>query len=341
MESHKPVEITSSEMDLGQLFSRIGGAISSTGSSIIRGIVHLRALTISHKWIFISMMAFSTVSGLVYFKNFKRTFYESSMILSSEYLNKRIMESSIKKLNLLVSEESKEGLKKALGISDSTARNIVSFEAKTFVEEKDVIELQVLKEQLKNSKLELENPKVIDEVINHLQVENQHAFEITVRLYNPQEFRSLEKGFVSFFRTNNYINKRIESNNKRLQGLRSKLMSQQRQLDSLKLMIYENYRSQAASGKTGSNNVILDQTSTPTDIYRLDLSLYKDLAQADVDLSLQADFEVVEGFTEMSVPAGPSTIKIALLSLLIGIGLTYILLGLIKFNVYLSNYKLD
>jgi hypothetical protein len=340
MDNQKQENQHSSEMDLGQLFSKIGAGLISFGHGIMRIIADVRKVTIQYRFLFIVLIILSIATGLIYSKFFKKNFYESSMILSSEYMNKRIVENALKKLNILAGEDSKAGLAKALGITDSIARTIVYFDGKTFVEEQEVIELQVLKEQLKNSKLELENPKVIDDVIKRLEVENRHAFEFTVRLYRPEDFKLLEKALVYYFRSNEYISKRVQINRKNLISYRAKLQRDVDKLDSLKGVLYENFKNMSLPDRRGSNNVILDQPLTnPIDIYSMGLRIYEDIREVDKDIFLESDFEIVTGFTEMNVPASATTPEIAINSMLIGILLAYIIIALINFNKYLMRFE--
>jgi hypothetical protein len=342
MDNQKQENQHSSEMDLGQLFSRFGDALVSFGHWTMRSIAEIRKVTLKYKALFIVLIVISIGIGVAYSKYYKKKFFESSMILSSEYMNKRIVENSLKKLNILAGEESKSGLAKALGISDSVAQNIVYFEGKTFVEEKEVVELQVLKEQLKNSKLELENPKVIDDVIKRLEVENRHAFEFTVRLYRPEDFKLLEKGLVHYFKSNEYILKRLKINKSNLIGLRAKLQGDANKLDSLKSVMYDNFKNMAQPDRRGSNNVILDQPITnPIDIYSMGLRIYEELQETDKKIFLESDFEIVTGFTEMNVPASATTSQIAITSMLIGVLISYIIIALISFNIYLNKFDQD
>jgi glutamate/tyrosine decarboxylase-like PLP-dependent enzyme len=152
----------------------------------------------------------SIVLGYVYGNLIKKTNYESSMILSSEYLNKRLVDNTIDKLNLLAEEKDKRGLAKLLNISDTLADNIVEFTAKPFVDENDIIEMEVLKEQLKNVQETSKNEKVIEQVINRIEIENRHAFEITVKTLNPTVISNLEIALVRFFRETEYVRKRID-----------------------------------------------------------------------------------------------------------------------------------
>lgn len=326
----------SDEIDLGQLFNKIGDFFKSIGFGIIRVFALLRNTPLQNKGLFIVLILIGGVLGFLYSSYLKKNFYDSSMIFSSDYLNKRIVENSIDKLNLLANEESPKGLVAALGISDSLARNIVKFEAKPFVAEQELIELEILKEQLKSA--QLKNQAVIDQIIKKIEVENQHAFEFTVRTFSPTAIKPLQDALVNYFRNNDYIKKRIQISHDNLISRKNKLKQESQKLDSLKRVIYSNYKTMAEQSKQGSNNVILsDKSATnPIEVYEQDMILYDQLQTVEKKIYLQPDFEIVDGFTEFSEPASASRIKVILTSMLIAFAMGYVLVGLRTFNNYLS-----
>ena len=278
------------------------------------------------------------IIGFSYSQYVKRKFYESTMILGSDYLNKRLVDNSIEKLNLLADEKDKKGLSKILRISDTLANNIVEFQAKPFIAEKDIIELEVLKEQLKNAQANSKNEKVIEQVLKRIEIENRHAFEISVRTFTPSAIGNLQTALVSYFRNNDYIKRRIEINKSNLLEKKTKLFHDLQKLDSLKFIIYDNYKSMAAQSRQGSNNVILSDKSVtdPVQIYNQDLELYNQFQSVNSEIYLQRDFEVVDGFTEFSDPSSASLKKIVAISILIGIGVAYLIVALAAFNRYLA-----
>ncbi len=328
MENQKP-STTSDEIDLGQLFSKIGDFFANIGIGIMRFFALLRRVPTENKILFIIMAAISIAAGFSFY-SFKEKYYETTMILSSNYFNKRLIDNTIEKLNLLADEKNKTGLAKVLNISDTLAKSIAEFKARPFVEEKDLIELEVLKEQLKNVQLENKNAKVIDQVIQRIEIENRHAFEITVKTYNPTIISDLQSALVNFFKNNEYIKRRIEINKSNLAEKKTKLFHDLQKLDSLKFIIYDNYKSMAAQSRQGSNNVILSDKAVtdPVQIYTQDLQLYNEFQAINSEIYLRRDFEVVDGFTEFSEPSSPSTLKVVLISLLIGVGIAYLIVAL-------------
>lgn len=335
----KPVQ--SDEIDLGQLFAKIGDFFKSMGMGIIRFLSVIRKTPLNNKLLFVSLIVVSGALGFVYSSFLKKKFYESTMILSSNYLNKRIVDSSIEKLNLLAGEQSSRGLARALAITDSLASNIVEFEFKPFVSEVELVELEVLKEQLKNAGVNNKNEKVIEQVLSRIEIENRHAFEFTVRTYNPTVIKPLQDALVNYFKSNDYIQKRIEINKSALTNKLVKLKKESSKLDSLKRVIYANYQTMAEQSRQGSNNVILSDkaVTNPIEIYTQDMSLYDQMQSAERQLYIQPDFEVIDGFTEFSEPSSASRIKIIAIAILIGFGLAYLIVALRQFDRYLASVK--
>lgn len=329
---------TSDEIDLGQLFIKIGVFFKSIGIAIIRFLALLRNTPLQNKTFFAVLIFLGGALGFVYSTVLKKKFYDSSMILSSEYLNKRIVDNSIDKLNLLADEETAKGLAKVLNISDSLAKNIVKFEAKPFVSERELIEIEVLKEQLKSAQVNNKNQEVVNQVIRRIQIENQHAFEFTVRTYNPTTIKPLQDALVSYFKTNDYIKNRIQINHDNLVAKRDKLQRESNKLDSLKTVIYSNYKTMAEQSRQGSNNVILSDkaVTNPIEVYNEDLNLYDQMQAIKRGIFLQPDFEVIDGFTEFNEPASASRIKIITTGMLIGFVLSYLFVALKRLDKYLA-----
>jgi hypothetical protein len=330
----------SDEIDLGKLFNKLGEGFAKLWMAFMRLLAAIRRVPFENKLSFALIITASIGLGVTFAFFVRKNFYESKMILSSDYLNKRLAENTIDKLNLLAQERNKSGLAKTLGLPDSLANNIIGFSVVPFVEENDVVELEVLKEQLKQAKTGDNKDKVIDEVIERIEIENRHAFEITVRTLNPSVITNLQQAIVGHFEQNPYIQKRIEINRRNLTAKVKKLGRDVEKLDSLKRIIYENYRSMAEQPR-GSNNVIMSDkaTSEPVDIYNQDQFIYHLYQEATEELYLRKDFEVVDGFTEFSEPASISIATMIFYSLLIGIGVAYLDVALRDFNKYLSTVK--
>lgn len=336
MDNQKPSS-SSDEIDLGRLFTKLGEGFSAMGTGFVRFIAAVRRVPLDNKLSFTIVILGSLVFGYLFAKQLRQHYYESTMILSSDYLNKRLAESSIEKLTMLASERDKQGLARILNLHDTLADNILRFDVKPFVGENEIIELEVLKEQLRTAQASLNNKEVIDQILKRIEIENRHAFEITVRTLNPGVIPNLQDALVGYFSENPYIKKRVENYGKALSQRKLMLTSDLRKIDSLKKVIYANYQSMAER-KEGSNNVILGDkpVSDPVQVYSQGLAFYNQLQEVEKAMVLRPDFEVVEGFTEFSEPASPSLMTILIYSFGIGVGFSYLGVALRHLNAYLS-----
>jgi hypothetical protein len=330
----------SEEIDLGQLFQKIGSRLREGGMSFVRFLALLRRVPIENQFSFIGIVGFSLVLAISYSILLKKSYYESTMILSSQYLNKRLVDNSIENLDNLAKESSSRGLAKVLDIPDSLAANILGFEATPFISEEEILSLELLKEQLRNSGEEVDEG-LVDQVVSRIEIENRHSFEITIRTLTPTVIPNLQHAIVDYFRSNEYVKRRIEIMKTNLEAKKIKLETELKNFDSLKLVIYANYKSMADQSRGGSNNVILSEraVTNPVEVYNRDLDLYDELQEVNRSIYLQQDFEIVDGFTEFSEPASPSTAKVALLSLIFGFVVAYLDVAVRSFNKYLANLK--
>jgi hypothetical protein len=330
------------EIDLGQLLKKFGDSLKEGWLGIMRLLALLRRIPIENKFSFLGIMVVSVGLAVAYSFLLKKNYYESTMILSSQYLNKRLVDNGIRKLDALAQEQDKSGLARLFNISDTLAGSIIGFEAKPFVSEEEIVDLELLKEQLKYAQANAQNGSVIDQVLQRIEIENRHSFEITIRTLEPSAIPNLQEAVVGYFRNNEYVKRRIEITRINQEERKKKLMTELEKMDSLKVVIYANYKSMAEQTRTGgSNNVILsDRTvADPVAVINQDLNLYGELQVINQNLYLRSDFEVIDGFTEFSEPASPSLAKMVLLSLLLGIAVAYLDVAVRAFNKYLASIK--
>jgi hypothetical protein len=327
----------SDEIDLTQFFKWIGRGFRNFGNGILAALAGLRNLFFSNLKFFILIIGLGLGLGVLYSELFAKKFYKTTMVLSCDYLNRQIMENAIEKLNLLTREREREGLSEILNIDTETALNIMGFEFKPFVSEKDVVELEVLKEQLNN--VAAEKKDIVQKVIKKIEIQNKNAYEIAVHVYNPDIVKPLEKALINYFKSNEYIKRRIEINHSNLVVRKTKLQQESKKLDSLKRVLFENFQSLAKQSR-GSNNVILgdERLANPLEIFQQDLQLNREILDIEKDLYVQPDFEVVAGFTTFKQPESASLLKILVIAFLISWVFGYVLIGAWRFDRYLANY---
>ncbi len=334
MDSIKPTQ--SDEIDTTQIFTWIGKGFNRLVRNFIGVIAGLRRLFLTHLSYFSIVIGLGLTIGVVYGNLFSKKYYKSSMILSSDFLNKRIMENTIGKLNMLCREEDRVGLSELLGIDVETAKNISGFDAVSFVSEQDKIEMEVLKEQLSN--VTERRVDVLNKVMGKIEIANMHSFMISILVYNPSIVNELDTTIVSYFRTNEYVRKRIEIKQASLLARRDKLVSESRKLDSLKSILYINFQNTAKTSRDGSNNVIFSEgkLTDPMAVFKEDLALDQEIRLIDNDLYIKPYFEVIDGLTPCKIAENSGTVRIVIISFAISLLAGYLILGLWKFNNYLS-----
>ena len=335
MNETKPVQ-SSDEIDITQLFRWIGRGFRNFGMGIIIAIAGLRNIFHTNRIFFLVVILSSLAIGGSYYQFLSKKFYKSSMIISCDYFNNRIFQNSIEKLNLLCAERDREGLSNELKIEIDVAKNIRGFDFQSFVLEKDLVETEVLKEQLQAAAPEKKD--LVARIIGRVDIENKHAFQVEVFIYNPEIVKNLEAAIVNYFATNAYIKRRVEINRQNLENKKSKLIQESNKLDSLKQVLYQNLQSMARQNREGSNNVILSDKylTDPLAIYAEDLNLHDELLEVNEKLYVQPDFEVVDGFTTFREPQSASLFKILATSFIVSLLVGYIIIGLLRFDQYLA-----
>jgi uncharacterized protein involved in exopolysaccharide biosynthesis len=305
------------------------------GNGILYFLASLRNLFFQNRLFFAGILIVGVSLGAVYSELLKKKFYKSTMVLSCDYLNTQILENTVEKLNLLCSEQEREGLSEVLQIAPAVAKNIQKFEYNSFVSEDDVVEMEVLRSQMEN--LAADKKDLVEKVIKKLEIDNKNAYEISIEVYDPDIVKPLEKAIVSYFNRNGYIRKRIEINQTNLKSRKDKLVAESRKLDSLKKVMFDNIQTLGKQSR-GSNNVILrdDQLADPLKIYTEDLELNAQILAIDRLLYLTPDFEVVDGFTTFKEPESASLFKITAISFLVSILMGYLIIGTWKFDKMLS-----
>jgi hypothetical protein len=333
----KPVQ--SDEIDLGVLFSKIGDFFRNLGMSFLKALAVVRLIPSQNKILFIALLLIASIGAILYSKGIiSKNYYESTMIINSGYLNTRILNETVEKLNLLTKEKSKAGLARTLQIPQKLADSIASFKSKPFVTEEELIDLEILTEKLKSSS-EKKDSKLIDQLIGRVQLQNRHSFEITVRVNSPASIKPLESALINYFKNDPFVKKRLNIDSIILIAKKGKLEAESKKLDSLKKVIFQNYESMAQQSRQGSNNVILSDkaVTNPLDIYNQDISLYNEIQSIDRALYIKPGFEVVVGFTELTEPASPGMAKSVVIAVLFAFALGYVIVALLKINKYLAS----
>lgn len=326
------------EFDLAQFFRWIQQGFGRFGNTIIYWIASLRNLFFTNKLFFFILILIGLALGTFYSLLLKKEFYKTTMILSCDYLNTQIVESNMAKLNQLSAEPGGEGLSELLGIDASTASNILRFESKPFVSDRDILEMEVLREQLNN--LAADKRDLVQKVMAKLKIDNKNAYEISVYVYNPDIVKPLEKALINYFANSSYIKNRIEINQINLINKKRKLIKESQKLDSLKGLLFQNIQALAKETNRGTNSLVLkdEKGFNPLDVFKEDILINDEILDIEKKLYIKADFEVIEGFTTFKQPEGAGLPQILFISFWISWLMGYLIIGAWRFDKMLAKY---
>lgn len=326
------------EIDLRKLFQSIGNGFSNIGKAFINLIIRIKRVSIAYKILLITVIVAGIVVGVV-FNKVSKPYYNTSMLLSSEYFNARLVENNVDKLNTLCEEEERNGLANILDIEVDIAKNIIGFDFEPLVSEQDIVDVEVLKQKLEE--LKVKDPD-ISKVINQIEIQNKQTYIITVHVLDNTIVGDLESSLVDYFKNNPFVYNRIKIQRNNLLDLIAKLKGDLAQLDSLKNLYNLNLKASASrTGEPASGGVYVAESGTldPTSFYTQSIGLYRQLQRAQKQVELGDDFEVIDGFTVFSKPESPSLAKATVFSTLIFLGIGYLLIILIETNKYLNRIE--
>ena len=325
------------EIDLRKLFQAIGKFFVNIGHGIINTILAIRRVTFSYKYLLLAAIIIGIITGFGVNKFFK-PYYQTSLLLNSDYINTKLVENSIEKLNLLCKEGDRAGLSKALNIDIDAAKNIKGFEFESFVTEEFILELELMKQRLEALNI---NKDDIERIIEQIEIENQNTFMISADILNTNIIGDLEEAVIGYFRKIPYVAKRIKNKNTMLEQLITKLTGDVASLDSLKYAYNFNLKQQATKASEASNSLILAERSSvdPTRAYTEGIALFELLQDSKTDLELGSDFEVIDGFTTFNKPYSPGVVKSMALVAGLMLALAYGLIMLIEINKYLNRVE--
>lgn len=334
-QNRKP-QYSDDEIDLRAVFSAIGGFFNRIGNGIISVILAIRKITLTNYRLILIIGVLGVVSGTSSTFFFK-PYYRSSLLLNSTYLNGRLIETSIEKLNKLCGGDGYTVLGDILNIDSITASNIKGFYYEPFISEEEKIRLEVLRTEMLN---QIKQEESVNEFIERIKIENQHAYSISIEVYNPEVISELEIPVINYFKSNPYVANRIMIDSLNNIQKRAKIQAEIRKLDSLQVLVRD-YISKMTAERDGSNNVILAEESqvNPLSIIEQGLTLYDEELKINRELLLQTRFEVIDGFTSFTKPEGPGLIGKVFWGGFYSLIVSYTILLLIEINKALNRIQ--
>jgi hypothetical protein len=337
-QSPQKQEYREDEIDLRKLFQSIGNFFVNIGRGFVKLIIAFRRITFKYKVLLIVAILVGLVAAFGASRVIK-PYYRTSMLLNSIYLNNKLVDNGLAKLNLLCQENERTGLAKVLKISPEVAKNIVSFDFEPFVTQSDVVEIELLRQKLEDLKIDKSD---VNLVIERIRIQNRNTYQVTVLVNDVDIIENLEAAIVNYFGENPYIANRIRTNKERHQQLINKLTADVAMLDSLKTAYNLNLKLQADQPSSdASNNVFLGESGAvnPVTVYSQGVTLFEQLQGYKRSLELGSDFELVDGFTVFSKPDSPGLIKLSVIMMALFVGLAYGIILLIEINKYLNRIE--
>jgi hypothetical protein len=333
MENKDNTPKLSEEVDVTQFFKWIGKGIGRIGDAIIISILYVRSSVTKNKMLFLWFIVAGLILGTFYHSVLKKPYYKATMVVAIDFLDYKILEDIAQRLELMCKESSREVLAQEISISQDTAKLIEDFTIEAFVSEQDVIELELLKKDLKE--ITVERKGLLESVVANL--EGQHSnriYQISVFVYDYRIIKPLEQPIVRYFKENEFIKRRLQINQLGRVARKYKLEAESKKLDSLKTVLFENFQSLSKTTSRGSNNVILgdEKLTNPLDVFREDLAINSEILGIERSMFLQPGFEVMQGFTTITKPASFPLIVILGIAVAGSIVLCFITIWLLRID---------
>ncbi|WP_139828056.1 hypothetical protein [Marivirga sericea] len=240
------------------------------------------------------------------------------------------------KLQQLCGEQNYVQLAKLLDIDTTQAKNLKGFSYEPFVSEEEIVQLEVLKEQLKGK---IDDEETINKFVEKLRLDNKTTYKIFVNVFDNQGLTKLQEPLVYYFKENQFVSKRLEIEKEILKGKAENIRLELSRLDSLKKALIASYNVSGKESAKETNLFIGDQEYGPIAVFQESRNQYNELQKVEQEIFLMPSFELIDGFTVFSKPDSPSLIKLGFYSGLVGLGIAYIIILIFGFNKYLNKVE--
>lgn len=238
MSENLPKPQASEEVDLGILFNAIGNAFNKL-LSFIRlvfktvfsvFIYGLKVVVDNYKFLFISMF----VAGLIGYgmEKIQQDVYVSQMLVKPYFDSKYQLVTNINYYNALIKEKDYNQLTNLFDIDEESAEQIIEFEINPGPETENdrILEYDEFIRAIDSVRAQEIS---YDDFIENRSIYSGSFFEINVKSYKKDIFRSLENGLNSTF-TNTYSIKKMEKRDSLIAIDKQRILKSLSQVDSLK-----------------------------------------------------------------------------------------------------------
>ena len=281
---------SASEIDLLDLFQKIGNGIKNLFLGLFKGILFLIVFGIKRIHFLILFAIIGGLIGLVLYNSTKR-YYSSYMIAQANGINSADMINYINDLHELCEKSNPQALAFDLQMPDSTARKIKDIQAFYIID--------VNKDDI-GDYVDFKNSFNLKDTTQQRLIDRLH---VTVEVYQNTVFEKVKNGLFRYMRKNPYIIKLNEIRRHELQELIAQTDYEITKLDSLQNTDY--FKKGGGIPVQRSEMVFLAEKE-PTMYYRDKLSLMNRKQEYQKELELATDaFTVIKDFTSLAVAENP------------------------------------
>lgn len=256
MSKDLPQPQQSEEVDLGQLFKLIGNMfdrlfkfVGNIFKAIFSVFIYIiKALIRNFKIIIISMVL-AGIIGYGLEKN-KRPVFASSMLVKPYFDSKYQLVTNINYYNALIADRDFKQLSNLFKIEEEFAREIIAFEITPGPETENdrILEYEEFIKQIDSTRA---TNVYFEEFIESRSIYSGSLFDIAVKSYKKDIFRSLEEGLNSTF-TNTYSVKKMEKRDSLIAIDKNRIKKSLVQVDSLKNVYIKVMQEESTSKNSGT-----------------------------------------------------------------------------------------
>jgi len=279
-------DISNDEIDLLNLFRRIGGAIARFLRSIGKGIL-ISVVFLFRKWLPLLLSIIAGLATAYVLKVTTPSLYTTDLVLRTNATSASDIIAHINRLHTFCKERNSTALSNAISVSEKDIKNISDISAFWIIDNgRDGI------------------PDYVDYSSSHnvydtINIRMQDRLDIRVKIKSPEVLIKIRNGMINFIHSDSLFNQMNRLRLKKNQEILARINYDIIQLDSLqKVKYFEETRNMQP--KNGGQMIFLQEHNTQliySDIY----TLYAKKQAIESELALYNDITTV--LSEFSIPA--------------------------------------
>lgn len=280
-------DVRNDEIDLLDLFRRIGETISRWGVALVRAFL-ISVVFLIRRWLPLSLSIIVGIAFSYLSRSTSESFYTSDLVLRTNIEHADELISYVNRLHTYCDQENKIALADAISLKPQQVKNIGDISAFWVIDNGN------------------------DEMPDYVDYENSHSvydttnvrmtdrFSVRVRINSPQELSNVREGIVNYINSDPLFQQRNSLRLRQNEELISRLQYDIQQLDSLQRLKYFE-ETKKFDSKVSSQMVFLQEQKTQLvypDIYNLyekkqkmeqDQLIYKNIVTVLSDFTIPAE----------------------------------------------------